>query len=147
MVDCTSDHSLVNSDGHAMFPSGIVCGETALMQSFPTDWIGKVQTVDMTCTRRFEYKGNVLIPLQSMHSNADCHIHYEEVRGSGIEKECTVTPDLARLMGFFMGDGSCGTWESKTTWQLNNSNHTMLLTINPSWKKFFKSLNGLSWTQ
>ena len=50
MVDCTSDHSLVNSDGHAMFPSSIVCGETALMQSFPTDWVGEVQTVDMDHT-------------------------------------------------------------------------------------------------
>ena len=35
MVDCTSDHSLVNSDGNAMFPKDVLVGSTRLMQSFP----------------------------------------------------------------------------------------------------------------
>ena len=138
MVDCTSDHSLVNSDGHAMFPSGIVCGETALMQSFPTDWIGKVQTVDMTCTRRFEYKGNVFDSYKACIQTLG--LSHPLRGGSWVwnKKECTVTPDLARLMGFFMGDGSCGTWESKTTWQLNNSNYTMLLYYQSILEKVFQ---------
>ena len=46
-------------------------------------------------------------------------------------KDNSVTVDEAKVMGFFFGDGSCGTYHTangiKRTWALNNSNMSYLL--------------------
>lgn len=41
---------------------------------------------------------------------------------------CKLNNDIARLFGFFMGDGSCGYYENckKSSWALNNSNIELL---------------------
>lgn len=138
MVDCTSDHSLVNSDGHAMFPSSIVCGETALMQSFPTKWSSKDQYVDMTCTRRFIYNGNQYESAAACIQTLGLQCQPSQGVWMWNKKECLVTQDFARLMGFFMGDGSCGQWKTRSTWQLNNANYTMLLYYQSILEKIFQ---------
>ena len=56
IVKCTSDHSLVNSDGNALFPSDVKVGKTKLMQSFPTEWSGSKQTLKTSFFRYFYYK-------------------------------------------------------------------------------------------
>ena len=124
MVDCTSDHSLVNSDGHAMFPSSIVCGETALMQSFPAKWVGEVQTVDMTCTERL-YPG----------CDDDYYWH---------EKKCTITPEFGSLFGFFFCNGSMNTnvYERNAKWQLHHDNYDVLLRYRQILKRVF---NEFEW--
>src|SRR5210317_908604 len=38
------------------------------------------------------------------------------------ETHTDVTPEEAKVMGFFFGDGSCGHYDGKYTWALNNSN-------------------------
>lgn len=137
MVDCTSDHSLVHADGHAMFPSSIVCGETSLMQSFPKEWPSTPQVVDVTCIREFVYCG------KTYSSGVECAkcVGLPRQPPSGVwkmkTKTCVVTADFARLMGFFMGDGSCGSWRARSTWQLNNANYTMLLYYQSILEKIF----------
>ncbi len=45
--------------------------------------------------------------------------------------ECGISPDEARIMGMFCGDGSCGTYccpsGNKTTWAINNADPFLLL--------------------
>ena len=45
IVKCTSDHSLVDATGNALFPSDVVVGETALMQSWPSNYQRKAACV------------------------------------------------------------------------------------------------------
>jgi DNA polymerase elongation subunit (family B) len=39
-----------------------------------------------------------------------------------VSSQDIVTPEEAKVMGFFYGDGSCGSYNGKNTWALNNSN-------------------------
>jgi hypothetical protein len=39
-----------------------------------------------------------------------------------VSSQDVVTPEEAKVMGFFYGDGSCGSYNGKNTWALNNSN-------------------------
>ncbi|QDZ21998.1 catalytic subunit of DNA polymerase zeta [Chloropicon primus] len=136
MVDCTSDHSLVHADGHAMFPSTIVCGETPLMQSFPNEWSSKHQVVDVTCIREFVCNGKTY---SSGVECAKCLGLPRQPSGAWTmkTKKCVVTADFARLMGFFMGAGSCGSCGVRSTWQLNNANYTTLLDYQSILEKIF----------
>ena len=47
-----------------------------------------------------------------------------------LTKESIITEDEAKIMGFFFGDGSCGTYNclsgKKSSWALNNSNSILL---------------------
>jgi DNA polymerase elongation subunit (family B) len=45
IVKCTSDHSLVDATGNALFPSDVVVGETTLMQSWPSNYQRKAACV------------------------------------------------------------------------------------------------------
>jgi DNA polymerase elongation subunit (family B) len=38
------------------------------------------------------------------------------------EQNSSITVEEAKVMGFFFGDGSCGKYDSKYTWALNNAN-------------------------
>jgi DNA polymerase elongation subunit (family B) len=42
------------------------------------------------------------------------------------ETHTDVTPEEAKVMGFFFGDGSCGHYDGKYTWALNNADMTFL---------------------
>ena len=48
-------------------------------------------------------------------------LHGDCVKALGNSQD-EVTPEEAKVMGFFYGDGSCGTYNNKHTWALNNSN-------------------------
>src|SRR5210317_1362142 len=48
-------------------------------------------------------------------------LHGNSVEAFG-ESDTDVTPEEAKVMGFFFGDGSCGHYDGKYTWALNNSN-------------------------
>jgi DNA polymerase elongation subunit (family B) len=48
-------------------------------------------------------------------------LHGNSVEAFG-ESDTSVTPEEAKVMGFFFGDGSCGHYDGKYTWALNNSN-------------------------
>jgi DNA polymerase elongation subunit (family B) len=42
--------------------------------------------------------------------------------GAFVVSDCDITVDEAKVMGFFFGNGSCGMYDGKYTWALNNSN-------------------------
>lgn len=53
-------------------------------------------------------------------------LHGDSVGALGCD-DTSVTIDEAKLMGFFYGDGSCGSYGVKYTWALNNSNIDFLI--------------------
>lgn len=54
-------------------------------------------------------------------------LHCESVEAFCDTLECNITTKEAKVMGFFFGDGSCGEYDKKYTWALNNSNMEYLI--------------------
>jgi DNA polymerase elongation subunit (family B) len=129
IVKCTSDHSLVDSTGEAMFPGDVSVGKTALMQSWPDDDHGKLCTLRFTTHRWFVYRE------RQFTSGKEAVILAAQPRAGqwvDIHDDIPLTNDLAQVLGMFMGDGSCGSYgtgtRSKSTWAINNLNRDMLET-------------------
>ena len=61
---------------------------------------------------------DVTVGVELLHH--DCGLAFET------EIQTDITVAEAKVMGFFLGDGSCGHYGEKYTWALNNSNMTLL---------------------
>src|SRR6056300_799116 len=53
-------------------------------------------------------------------------LHHDCGRAFETEIQTNITVAEAKVMGFFLGDGSCGHYGEKYTWALNNSNMSLL---------------------
>jgi hypothetical protein len=53
-------------------------------------------------------------------------LHHDCGRAFETEIQTDITVAEAKVMGFFLGDGSCGHYGEKYTWALNNSNMSLL---------------------
>ena len=53
-------------------------------------------------------------------------LHHDCGRAFESEIQTDITAAEAKVMGFFFGDGSCGHYDTKYTWALNNSNISIL---------------------
>ena len=80
---------------------------------------------------------SLLLENKQMVKPLDVSIGTELLHGNSIDAFCDkdtyITIDEAKVMGFFFGDGSCGTYRCKSgvksTWALNNSNMEYLKEI------------------
>ncbi len=74
---------------------------------------------------------SLLLPDASEISPEDVNIKTELLHGNSVnamsETDMTVSLQEAKVMGFFYGDGSCGSYNGKNTWALNNANIDFLL--------------------
>lgn len=132
IVKCTSDHSLVNSNGNALFPSDVIVGKTKLMQSFPVEWSGSKQTLKTSFFRYFYYNGERFNTGKAATNHFNLKSQPSKGEWKYEEEELIINTDVARIMGMFMGDGSCGKYDCKSGtkcyWAINNSNYELLET-------------------
>ena len=56
-------------------------------------------------------------------------LHHDCGRAFECDIQTHITNAEAKVMGFFLGDGSCGHYGQKYSWALNNSNTTILTTM------------------
>jgi len=78
---------------------------------------------------------SLLLENKEMIKPCEVSIGTKLLHGNSVDafdgKDNSVTVDEAKVMGFFFGDGSCGTYHTssgvKRTWALNNSNMSYLL--------------------
>lgn len=78
---------------------------------------------------------SLLLENKEMIKPCEVSIGTKLLHGNSVDafdgKDNSVTIDEAKVMGFFFGDGSCGTYNTangvKRTWTLNNSNMSYLL--------------------
>ena len=76
--------------------------------------------------------GEEISPKDVEIGTALLHTSYNAIIGEGVSPsiEDTITPEEAKIMGFFFGDGSCGIYNcpsgKKASWALNNSNKELL---------------------
>jgi len=133
LVHCTNDHSLVAKSGGPISPDDVVVG-TELMHSYPKEFHEYSSPTILFCiTRKFVYK----------NFEYDSRTHAAASNGlnslpKGVWKDVfrnvPLSENFAKLMGMFMGDGSCGTYGSgskkikstRSTWALNNKDFDML---------------------
>lgn len=132
IVKCTSDHSLVDSTGDAMFPGDVSVGKTALMQSWPDNDHGKLCTLRFTTHRLFVYRERQFTSGKEAASYFGLTAQPRAGQWVDIHDDIPLTNDLAQVLGMFMGDGSCGSYgtgtRSKSSWAINNLNRDMLET-------------------
>lgn len=130
LVHCTNDHSLVTQSGAPISPDDVVVG-TELMHSYPAEFHqdNDPTTIRLCIAREFVYKG----------VEYDSRTHAAESNGlnylpkgcwKDVSRNVPLSENFAKLMGMFMGDGSCGTYGSgskiKSTWALNNKDVDLL---------------------
>jgi len=140
IIRCTNDHSLVTDKGHPISPNDVVVG-TRLMHSYPEVFNGEFQTIEHHFARVFEYKG-VKYNTGKEAATAN-HLAGQPSRGKWIEVSRTVVidDDMAKLMGMFMGDGSCGSYSCKSggkcSWAINNADLVLLTSYQVLCTKLF----------
>jgi DNA polymerase elongation subunit (family B) len=67
----------------------------------------------LLCDKNIIKPSEVSIGMELLHGDCVSAFH---------ERDCDITVEEAKVMGFFFGDGSCGAYHPKYTWALNNSN-------------------------
>ena len=129
IVHCTNDHSLVLNTGMPISPDDIQIG-TKLMHSYPSEFPGVTTTLQHAFERCFMYKG---VSYPTGKAAADAHSLKTQPRAGhweDIPTTIVVDERLARVMGMFMGDGSCGTYActsgKKSSWAINNADLELL---------------------
>jgi len=129
IVQCTNDHSLVLNNGLPISPDDIQIG-TPLMHSYPSEFPGVITKIQHAFERCFVYKG---VSYATGKAAACAHsLKAQPPSGYWEDIPTTVVVDerLARVMGMFMGDGSCGTYAcksgKKSSWAINNADLELL---------------------
>lgn len=129
IVQCTNDHSLVLNNGLPISPDDIEIG-TPLMHSYPSEFPGVITKIQHVFERCFVYKG---VSYATGKAAADAHsLKAQPPSGYWEDIPTTIVVDerLARVMGMFMGDGSCDTYACKSgmksTWAINNADLELL---------------------
>lgn len=130
VVHCTNDHSLVTQHGTPISPDNVQIG-TRLMQSYLDAYPSMICKVEHCFTRSFVYKGKKYE--SGKHAMEANNLKSQPKIGKWVNCTRTVVIDdaIARIMGMFMGDGSCGSYgtgtKSKNTWAINNSDLKLLV--------------------
>lgn len=130
LVHCTNDHSLVTQHGTPISPDNVQIG-TRLMQSYLDTYPSMICKVEHCFTRSFIYKGKKYE--SGKHAMEANNLKSQPKIGKWVNCIRTVVIDdaIARIMGMFMGDGSCGSYgtgtKSKTSWAINNSDLKLLV--------------------
>ena len=115
VVDVTEDHSLLSDNREKIKPGECVVGETKLFHCFPNEF----NEVDAYVPQQNEPKEEI---------NREGILFKEEIQSKAdiYKKSYLLTEDEAKIWGMFMGDGSCGCYDSKWglkySWTLNNNN-------------------------
>lgn len=128
IVHCTNDHSLVTQHGTPISPDDVQIG-TRLMQSYLDTYPSMICKVEHSFTRSFLYKGK---KYESGKHAKEANNLKSQPKGKWVNCIRTVVIDdvIARIMGMFMGDGSCGRYGTgrkvKNTWAINNADLNLL---------------------
>jgi len=131
-VVCTTDHSLVRASGEEVAPKDLATGDS-LLHHCPEEFPERNHTWTVGFDRVLTGpNGQTYNSLKE--AAADLLVH-----ASTIARKCTwsytnkticYTPQFARLLGMFVGDGSCGNYNTKSgkksSWAINNANKEML---------------------
>ena len=136
-VVCTSDHSLLDESGNKVSPTEVSNGDK-LLHSFPLTYEDKVS--DFSWDVSFERK-IVHVPSERAFNILRDTSQWSRIHVGNILRNCDIewkdhtrklylTPSMARLLGMFVGDGSCGIYESscKASWAINNTDMNLLET-------------------
>lgn len=134
IVVCTTDHSLLRPNGEEVSPNHLRKGDQLMVSSFPD-----------TVSSRTRYTWDVWFLRAYVHrpSSTSFSTLKEAVEWSGNSirwsnewewqpqhRHIILNEDMARLLGMFVGDGSCGSYScqsgKKNSWALNNANRALL---------------------
>ena len=131
-VVCTTDHSLVRISGEEVAPKDLYTGDR-LLHHCPVRFPERNHTWTFGFNRVLTGpNGKTYKSLKEAASDLSVHV-------GTVTRKCTwtytnkticYTPQFARLLGMFIGDGSCGKYSSrsgkKCSWAINNANKEML---------------------
>lgn len=131
-VVCTTDHSLVRISGEEVAPKDLYTGDR-LLHHCPVRFPERNHTWTFGFNRVLTRpNGKTYKSLKEAASDLSVHV-------GTVTRKCTwtytnkticYTPQFARLLGMFIGDGSCGKYSSrsgkKCSWAINNANKEML---------------------
>ncbi len=131
-VVCTTDHSLVRSNGTEVAPKDICVGDE-LMHNCPSVFPSVEHKWEVSINKKLYGTNNKMYDtLKEAAIDLKCHV-------GSVTRKCVwkfskrvvlYTPKFARLLGMFIGDGSCGQYKSKSgkksSWAINNANKQML---------------------
>ena len=140
-VDVTEDHSLINENYEMVKPGELKIGDT-LLHSFPTEFPENEQTV-VKMEKRIEKTKkcntcNIEKDISKLHTVKDgynnkckeCNYYKKaqhplrNIMKNFKYEDYFLTEKEAEVWGFFMGDGSCGSYNCKSgiknSWVLNN---------------------------
>lgn len=153
VIDVTEDHSLMYANGEKCKPGNCIIGETELKQSYPSEFqefisiikghgkkpiISENTKICTICKKELNISKFYLKKKKYTLECKNCYqIKYVRIpRGYSVDKpvreqikvyyeDYEISEDEAFIWGFFMGDGSCGSyntkWGIKYTWALNNN--------------------------
>jgi len=117
-VVCTTDHSLVRTSGEEVAPKDLAAGDS-LLHHCPAEFPERNHTWTVGFDRVLTGPNG-----QTYHSLK------EAAADLSVHKTICYTPQFARLLGMFVGDGSCGNYNTtsgkKSSWAINNADKEML---------------------
>ena len=156
VVDVTEDHSLLNENGKKIKPGECIVGKTKLFHCFPNEFNEvdvyvpqqnepKQEIKELiecsTCKNRYLEDNYYFADKLKTKRCSQCKICVKKRQCERQGKVFTekiqskediyresylLTEDEAKIWGMFMGDGSCGCydskWSLKYSWALNNNN-------------------------
>lgn len=126
-VVCTTDHSLVRSSGEKVAPKNISPGDS-LLHHCPEDYPESNHTWTVGYNILTGPNGQTYKTLKE--ASVDLLVHVGTVtricKWTCTSKTICYTPQFARLLGMFIGGGSCAKSGKKSSWAINNANKDIL---------------------
>jgi hypothetical protein len=115
-VVCTTDHSLISVSGEEVTPRNL-CIDDELMHDCPTDFPAIQHQWQVSIHKKLVGpEGQMYDSLREAAIHLNCHV-------ANVTRKCEwrltnetiyYSPQLAQLLGIFIGNGSCGHYQSKS---------------------------------
>jgi len=133
IVVCTTDHSLLRPNGEEVSPHHLRKGDQLMVSSFPNAVCSRTYTWNVWFVRAYVHRPSSTsfsTLKEAIESSGHAVRRSNEWEWQPQHRRIPLNEDMARLLGMFVGDGSCGSYScqsgKKKSWALNNANRALL---------------------